>query len=123
MSLLHERSPVVGILPIPPFANQATVIQALPYPSPQGGYPLALLGFYTRNLRVISMAWWAQGNISSTTALRRKVYWRTNLFSRDRIAVPNGAAWWALSAPAPPPRPGFALDVSELFRVRWELHV
>lgn len=107
-SLYMKPPPREGLYAIPPFSDQGTVVLSRFYIAPGFGPVTAELAFYARDLSQVGSSLWSVfGEVG-------------HIFGGDAVVVPNGAEFWMLHAPAPPP--DFALREHELFRVRWELH-
>lgn len=106
----HRPSPGPPWLPIPWFAREATVTIAddgfLLYQAQKNDF-VCLLGLVDRSFRLVSVSEWDTRD-------------NTNIFGSSRVAVPNGAEWWALSVSlyAWDPLPARPWDV---FTLTWEL--
>lgn len=124
-----KRSPLPGIYPIPPFSGWVTVT-ALRYQRPDDAIPFgAMLGLYNRKLELIGTSLW-QSESMFITVPPGTIFGQTLpcRFGCDEYAVPNGAEWWALSAPTPATGPTFRDPAPRVlydpyFRVRWRLHI
>jgi len=107
--LFAKRSPGPPWLPIPHFADRATLCFG-GFTAGQSSF-VAALALVDRSFTVLgSTPWTVDGSFGL-------------VLGAASVGVPNGAEWWAVSIGFIERRPSLSFRRGDLFRVRWSLHL